>query len=259
LVASVSQQGGIRLKKSLIIMDQVSFSFEHQRVLRDVNLVLEQGVSYALIGKSGSGKTTILNLIAGFIKPDTGTVSIHGIKVQKPRKETAFLFQELGLYPWQTVEEAVSMPLQLSGQKQEITAKVLLLLQKLGLEKHRNKYPQELSGGEQQRVALARTLICEPDIILMDEPTSALDATTKEELQEVIRGEQQKQQATLLFVTHDVEEAVILGQYILILKEDGTIAQLENPYYFMEHTREQLGFYEECIKLRKMIKVEKEQ
>ena len=246
------------MKKDFIILDQVSFSFERQQVLKDVNLVLEQGVSYALIGKSGSGKTTILNLIAGFLKPDKGMVSIHGAKVQKPRKETAFLFQELGLFPWQTVEEAVSMPLQLRGQKQGIDNSVQTLLQKLGIEKHRNKYPQELSGGEQQRVALARTLICEPDIILMDEPTSALDATTKEDLQGLIREEQQKRQATLLFVTHDVEEAVMLGQYILILKEDGTISQRENPYYFMEHAREQLGFYEECIKLRQLIKVEKE-
>lgn len=246
------------MKKDFIIMDQVSFSFEQQQVLKDVNLVLEQGGSYALIGKSGSGKTTILNLIAGFLKPDKGRVSIHGTKVRKPRKETAFLFQELGLFPWQTVEEAISMPLQLRRLKQGKDPGVEILLQKLGLEKHRDKYPQELSGGEQQRVALARTLICEPDIILMDEPTSALDATTKEDLQGLIREEQQKRQATLLFVTHDVEEAVMLGQYILILKEDGTISQMENPYYFMEHPREQLGFYEECIKLRQLIKVEKE-
>ncbi|MDF2513546.1 MAG: ssuB [Herbinix sp.] len=244
------------MKKDFINLDQVSLSFERQQVLQDVNLTLEQGVSYALIGKSGSGKTTILNLIAGFLKPDKGTVSINGVKVLKPRKETAFLFQELGLFPWQTVEEAVAMPLQLSGRKQEIDSGVETLLRKLGLEKHRNKYPQELSGGEQQRVALARTLISEPDIILMDEPTSALDATTKEELQSLIREEQQKRQATLLFVTHDVEEAVILGQNILILKENGTISQLENPYYFTEQAREQLGFYEECIKLRQLIKVE---
>ncbi len=246
------------MKKNFIVMDQVSLDFDRQQVLKEVSLTLEQGVSYALIGKSGSGKTTILNLIAGFLKPDGGTVSINGVKVQKPRRETAFLFQELGLLPWQTVAEAVAMPLKLRGQKQGIDTAVAELLQKLGLEKHGNKYPQELSGGEQQRVALARTLISEPDIILMDEPTSALDATTKEELQGLIRWEQQKRRATLLFVTHDVEEAVILGQYILILKEDGMIVQLENPYYFTENAREQLGFYGECIKLRGMIKMEKD-
>lgn len=246
------------MKKDFIIIDQVTVSYEGQQVLQDVNLILEQGASYALIGKSGSGKTTILNLIAGFLQPDKGEVFIHGTKVQKPRKETAFLFQELGLFPWQTVEEAISMPLRLRGRKQGIKSEVERLLQSLGLKKHRYKYPQELSGGEQQRVALARTLISEPDIILMDEPTSALDASTKEDLQGLIRGEHKKQQATLLFVTHDVEEAVMLGQYILILKEDGSIVQLDNPYYFMENARDQLGFYEECIKLRQLIKMEKE-
>ncbi len=246
------------MKQDFIILDQVFVSFEHQQVLKEVSLELKQGASYALIGKSGSGKTTILNLIAGFLQPDQGTVSIRGEKVHKPRKETAFLFQELGLFPWQTVEEAVAMPLQLRGRKQESAEAVEKLLQKLGLEKQRHKYPQELSGGEQQRTALARTLISEPDIILMDEPTSALDAVTKEALQELIRSEQQKRQATLLFVTHDVEEAVMLGQYILILNEEGSISQQENPYYFTENAREQLGFYEECIKLRKLIKAEKE-
>jgi ABC-type nitrate/sulfonate/bicarbonate transport system ATPase subunit len=246
------------LKKDFIILDGVSLAFEQQQVLKDVHLLLEQGVSYALIGKSGSGKTTILNLIAGFLKPDRGNVSINGLKVQKPRRETSFLFQELGLFPWQTVEEAVSMPLKLRGRKKEMDVLVGKLIQQMGLEKHRNKYPQELSGGEQQRVALARTLIGEPDIILMDEPTSALDATIKEELQGLIRREQKRRQATLLFVTHDVEEAMMLGQYILILKENGTIQHIVNPYYFTEGAREQLGFYEECIKLRRLIKMVKE-
>lgn len=249
---------GERLKKDFILMDQVSFSFGRQQVLKKVNLSLEQGVSYALIGKSGSGKTTMLNLIAGFFKPDGGTVSINGTRVSGPRKETAFLFQELGLFPWQTVEEAVAMPLKLRGGKQGVKEAVYCLLEKMGLEKHGNKYPQELSGGEQQRVALARTLIGGPDIILMDEPTSALDAVTKEELQRVIREEQQRRGTTLFFVTHDVEEAMRLGQYVLILKEDGKVEQRENLCYFTKDAREQLGFYEECIELRKLLKMEKE-
>lgn len=244
------------MKKDLIILDHVFLAFGQQQVLKDVNLILKQGVSYALIGKSGSGKTTILNLIAGFIKPDQGRVSINGVKVKKTRRETAYLFQELGLLPWQSVANAVSMPLKLRGQKVGVKEAVDTLLHKMGLEKHKNKYPKELSGGEQQRVALARTLIGEPDIILMDEPSSALDAITKEELQGLIKKEQGKRQATLLFVTHDVEEALMLGQYILILDEDGSLTLMENSYYDVENAREQLGFYEQCIKLRKLIKME---
>jgi ABC-type nitrate/sulfonate/bicarbonate transport system ATPase subunit len=239
-----------------VILDHVSFSFGAQRVLRDVNLVLNRDSSYALIGKSGSGKSTLLNLIAGFIQPDSGTVSINGAAVREPRRETAFLFQELGLFPWQTVAEAVSMPLKLRGRKDGVDSAVHDLLRDMRLEKHKDKYPQELSGGERQRAALARTMIGDPELLLMDEPTSALDAMTKEELQEIILRERQKRRAALLFVTHDIEEAILLGRHILLMNGDGTLSKLDNPYYSIRNAREQLGFYDECIKLRKLLKME---
>lgn len=242
--------------KDFIVMDQVSFSYGTREVLRGVRLSLEAGSSYALIGTSGSGKSTLLNLLAGFLKPDRGRVAINGKEVLAPRRETAFLFQDLGLFPWQTVEAAVSMPLKLKGRSDGVQAAAMELLREMGLEEHRDKYPRELSGGERQRVALARTLIGEPDLLLMDEPTSALDAMTKEELQRIIIREQQKRTATLLFVTHDIEEAVMLGKYILLMNEDGTVSQMENPYYSVKNAREQLGFYDECIKLRKLLRME---
>lgn len=244
------------MKKDFIILDHVSYSYGGQEVLKDIHLTLEEGGSYALIGRSGSGKTTLLNLIAGFLKPDHGSITIHGQTHQKPRKETAFLFQELGLFPWQTVKEAVSMPLKLRGSSQEMNSKITELLNQMGLINHLDKYPQELSGGERQRVALARTLIGEPDLLLMDEPTSALDAMTKEELQTRILRERSSGNATLLFVTHDIEEAMILGQKLLVLTEEGTVTILDNPYYGLEHAKEQLGFYEECIKLRRLLKLD---
>lgn len=241
------------MRKDFIVMEHVSFSYGNQKVLEDVNLSLEQGNSYALIGKSGSGKSTLLNLLAGFQKPDMGSVTINGAILRKPRRETAFLFQELGLLPWQTVYDALAMPLRIKDRKENIHAEIMELLEQMRLQAHSDKYPQELSGGERQRVALARTLIGEPDLLLMDEPSSALDAMTKEELQSLILGVQHKSKVTMLFVTHDIEEAVILGQTILLLKEDGSVTQLQNPYYSMENAREQLGFYEECIKLRKLL------
>jgi NitT/TauT family transport system ATP-binding protein len=241
--------------KDFIQIDRVSYSFGQKEVLREVNLSLDRGGSYALIGKSGSGKSTLLNLIAGFLSPDSGTIRMNGAVITEPRRETAFLFQELGLLPWQTVWEAVAMPLRLMGWKKDSKDKVLELLRSMRIENHYEKYPKELSGGERQRVALARTLISEPELLLMDEPTSALDAMTKEELQQMLLREQQLRKSTLLFVTHDIEEAMLLGQYILVLGEDRTITQLKNPYYMAENAREQLGFYEECIKLRKLLKV----
>lgn len=243
--------------KNFIDIDHVSYSFGQQEVLKDVNLSLDKAGSYALIGKSGSGKTTLLNLIAGFKQPDSGTIMMNGTLISGPRRETAFLFQELGLFPWQTVEEAVTMPLKLLGNKQGGKDAVDELLTHMRLLQHRDKYPKELSGGERQRVALARTLISEPELLLMDEPTSALDAMTKEELQGLILSEQQRRKSTLLFVTHDIEEAMLLGQYILLLGDDKTVLKLENPYYMIDNPREQLGFYEECIKLRQLLKIER--
>jgi ABC-type nitrate/sulfonate/bicarbonate transport system, ATPase component len=243
--------------KEFIILNDVAFSYGKQQVLSEVQLVLEAGSSYALIGKSGSGKTTLLNLLAGFLKPDRGAVTVNGSELHGPRRETAFLFQDLGLFPWQTVEEAVAMPLKLQGcDDRLIHGKVAVLLREMGLEDHKDKYPQALSGGERQRTALARTLIGEPDLLLMDEPTSALDAMTKEELQGIVVREQQRRRATLLFVTHDIEEAVILGKNILLMNGDGTVSRLDNLYSFADNAREQLGFYEECIKLRKLLKME---
>ena len=187
--------------------------------------------------------------------PDRGRVSINGSLMRRPRQETACLFQDLGLFPWQTVENAIAMPLRLRGVKSGINEVVMGMLQDVGLEDHKDKYPRELSGGERQRVALARTLIGEPDLLLMDEPTSALDAMTKEELQGLILREQQKRKATLLFVTHDIEEAVMLGQNILIMNGDGSVSQIQNTFYSIINAKEQLGFYDECIKLRKQLRM----
>ena len=237
-----------------IKLDGVCFAYGKQTVLSDISLTLKRGCTYALIGKSGVGKSTLLNLIAGFSRPDRGTVTIDGAPLQGPRKQTAFLFQELGLFPWQTVKDAVAMPLKIAGRTNGDSA-VLSLLEELHLTHHQNKYPHELSGGERQRVALARTLIKTPDLLLMDEPTSALDAMTKEALQALIRRQQQKRGATLLFVTHDIEEAVMLGQTILLLNEDGTVTLLDNNGYAIQNPREQLGFYDECIRLRKLLKM----
>lgn len=244
------------LEQNHIQLDHISFSFGETVVIRDISIVLQHGCAYALIGKSGIGKSTLLNLIAGFLKPDTGRVLIDGKQVTKPREQTAFLFQELGLFPWQTVFQAVAMPLKIRGNTSDITSRVRSLLTELHLDQHKGKYPHQLSGGERQRVALARTLIGNPDLLLMDEPTSALDAMTKEELQSLILRQTQARNTTLLFVTHDIEEAVLLCQTILILGEDGTLSRLENPCFGIQNPRESLAFYYETIQIRTLLRVE---
>ena len=243
--------------KDFITLEEISFSYGKQTVIKNASLSLNKGSSYALIGKSGTGKSTLLNLIAGFIKPDSGRIQINGELIHGTRRDTAFLFQELGLFPWQTVKEGIQMPLKLRGIKDKDYHKVTSLLKDMGLESHVNKYPSELSGGEKQRVALARTLIGEPDLLLMDEPTSALDAMTKEELHFLIHRELMKRKVTLLFVTHDIEEAMTLAQTILIMKGDKSITSVNNPYYLVEHAKDNIGFYNECIKIRKLLNLEK--
>lgn len=244
------------LEQNHIQLDHVSFSFGETVVIRDISIALQRGGAYALIGKSGIGKSTLLNLIAGFLKPDSGQVTIEGKQVTGPREQTAFLFQELGLFPWQTVFQAVAMPLKIHGNTSDIPARVLSLLAELHLDQHKDKYPHQLSGGERQRVALARTLVGNPDLLLMDEPTSALDAMTKEELQLLILRQTQARNTTLLFVTHDIEEAVLLGQTILVLNEDGTLSYLENPCFGIQNPRESLAFYDETIQIRTLLRVE---
>ncbi|QOX65848.1 ATP-binding cassette domain-containing protein [Anoxybacterium hadale] len=240
-----------------IVFDRVSFAYGTQVVLKEVSLTLKQGNSYALIGKSGTGKSTLLNLLAGFLKPASGMITVDGAEIRGPRKDTGFLFQDLGLFPWQTVYEAVSMPLKVGQKDQDHHSLVMELISEMKLERHIKKYPHELSGGEKQRTALARTLITSPDLLLMDEPTSALDAMTKEELQTLILREQKKRKTTLVFVTHDIEEAILLGQTILIMNENGTVTQIKNQFVSNdgsnEGAKEQLDFYDACIKLRKRL------
>jgi ABC-type nitrate/sulfonate/bicarbonate transport system ATPase subunit len=231
-----------------------------QTVFRRLGLELKKGVSYALIGKSGIGKSTLLNVIAGFIQPAEGRVTVDGAEVLRPRRGTAFLMQELGLFPWQTVFEAVHMPLQLSGGRDSGTAqrnKVMQLLREMELDTLCDKYPHELSGGQRQRAALARTLVSDPDFLLMDEPTSSLDSVTKHAMQDLMLAQLQRRQTTMLMVTHDIEEAVMMGEHILLIRDLEKIESRSNPFYGCADPRGQLGFYETCISIRQWMNAER--
>ncbi|SHO52719.1 NitT/TauT family transport system ATP-binding protein [Anaerocolumna xylanovorans DSM 12503] len=233
----------------------VSFDYGGKPVIKNVNLELKKGSSYSLIGQSGTGKSTLLNLAAGFLRPKEGSIEILSKPLKGTRKETAIMFQELALFPWQTVYQAALMPLKMSNGKDKngMEERVIKLLEELGLTELKDKYPHQLSGGERQRTALARGLIGEPDLLLMDEPTSSLDTVTKESIQELIRKQQQKLQATLLFVTHDIEEALLLGEKILLLNGEGSVLTIDNPCYLRKQQRKDLAFYEQCIYLKELL------
>lgn len=240
---------------SFVEMKHVSFSYDNKTILNQINLTLEKSHSYALIGKSGVGKSTLLHILAGLLKTTEGEVVMKGKRIQNPRKDIGFMFQDLGLFPWLTVFDAISMPLKLDKRQtnQAIKESVIMLIKEVGLNGLENKYPAELSGGQRQRVALARTLINEPDLLLMDEPTSTLDEMTKEQIQQLISEQVKQRQTTLLFVTHNIEEAVFLGQYILLLQENGEIETLANPLHGVDRAKDNLSFYQACIEIRKRL------
>ena len=201
-------------------------------VIKDLSLLIEnkpnQGEFIVLLGQSGCGKSTLLNYIAGLQKPTSGEVLING-KPITTHDHFPMVFQQYSSLPWLTVKENVMLPLKLRGEKgKEANDKVMAMLEVVGLQNEANKYAQStlLSGGQLQRVAIARSLIKDPSIILMDEPFGALDIHTRLKMQMMLADVWEKFQSTVIFVTHDVAEAVFLGDDIYIMSANpGKITQ----------------------------------
>ena len=226
-------------------------------VLEQINFELGLGETCAIIGPSGCGKSTLLKVLAGIITHYQGTVEINGQPVMPHKQTIGFIPQNYGLLPWKNVYENILLGIKIKDQTPDDVAQSLsLLIQQLGLTGLEKRYPGELSGGQQQRVALARSFLLNPDLLLMDEPFSALDAMTREEIQDVYLASWKKHSISTILVTHHVEEAVYLGQKILILTGcPGVVSQvIDNPLFGVEGVRGQQEFFSLCLKLRKMIK-----
>lgn len=206
----------------MIAVEQVSKIFRTGRAvteaLRDVSIAIRDGEFIAIAGPSGCGKTTLLQLVAGFEQPDGGTVRVDGTPVAGPGSDRAVVFQQASLYPWLNVRDNITFGLKLKGERPEaVEAKLQTYLEIMGLGGFANHAPYQLSGGMQQRVAIARALITEPQILLMDEPFGALDAHTRNEMQSFLLGLWQRLKTTVLFITHDVEEAVLLADRVVVM------------------------------------------
>ena len=172
----------------------------------------------SVIGPSGCGKTTLLRIVASLANPDSGHVLIDGKTVTKPGPERAMVFQAFGLFPWKNILDNVKFPLVTNKVSDtEATERARAQLQRVGLERFENSHPHQLSGGMQQRVGLARALATDPDILLMDEPFGAIDAQTREFMQEELMKIWSESKKTVMFVTHDLDEAVQLSDRILVL------------------------------------------
>jgi sulfate/thiosulfate transport system ATP-binding protein len=210
----------------------LSKSFKKTRVLEDVSFDVGVGEALVLLGASGSGKTTILRIIAGLEQPDSGRVVLHGKDVTDlPARErgVGVIFQSYALFPRMTVEKNIGYGLRIRGaRRREVREKVGRLLELVHLEEHRQKYPSQLSGGQQQRVAIARTLAYEPQVLLFDEPFGALDAQTRVRLRREIRALLRDVNVPAVFITHDQEEALELGDRIAVL-HSGHLEQVGTP------------------------------
>ena len=207
---------------SYIDIQEVSRNYSQKgqtfHALQHVNLQIERGEFICLLGPSGCGKSTLLNILAGFDKASAGSITIHGAPVTKPSIKHVTIFQNYGLLPWRTVEKNVELGLESlsvpAEKRQEIANRYLDLV---GLKDFAQNHPAELSGGMQQRVAIARALAVDPEIIFMDEPFAALDALTRMKLQDEISAINRRQHKTIIFVTHDIDEAVVLADRIVIM------------------------------------------
>jgi NitT/TauT family transport system ATP-binding protein len=195
-------------------------------VLEGINLHIDDGEFVCLLGPSGCGKTTLLRLIAGLDQPSSGEIIANGDKVDKPSGDRAVIFQQYSLFPWLTVLQNVTFGLEMTkkGSKEENIAAAERYLTSVGLIDFKDSYPHELSGGMKQRVAIIRSLLNHSPILLMDEPFSALDMQNRHKLQEQLIGVWKRFENTIVFVTHDVDEAVYLADKIVIMgKNPGRI------------------------------------
>jgi NitT/TauT family transport system ATP-binding protein len=202
-------------------MRGVSYSFPaYPRVVDQVDWQIARGEVHSLVGRSGCGKTTLLKLAAGLLLPDAGTVTVDGQALRKPGPQLGFVFQAPTLLEWTSVLDNVLLPVTLQRRPQPADhARAEELLALMGLSGLGRRFPTELSGGQQSRVAIARALLLAPALLLLDEPFAALDAITREELQDDLLRISRLAQTTVLFVTHDISEAVYLADRVAVMAE----------------------------------------
>lgn len=206
----------------MLSFHNVTLQYEMKVVLKEVNLHIKEGEFVTLVGPSGGGKSSLLNLAAGTLKPTSGSVSFGGNQITGIDPERGMMFQDSCLFPWLSAWENVAFGLKMKGiKKKERYEQSLHYLDQVELKEYADYRSYELSGGMKQRVALARTLIQEPRLILMDEPLGALDAITKRKMQDLFKRIWRSTRKTFFLVTHDVEEAISLGTRLLVLSAAG--------------------------------------
>lgn len=215
---------------ALVQLEKVSFHYgKDSAVLKDIDFLIKKNSFVTLLGPSGCGKSTLLNLIAGFHPTYEGIIEFEGKQVKKPSKDQGFVFQDLALFPWLSVYKNVEFGLKMQKiPKQHREGKVKKMIEMVGLSDYHSFPISSLSGGMKQRVALARTLVTEPNLLLLDEPFSALDAQTRDVLQDELLQLHTKLSTTTLLVTHSIDEAIYLSDTVILLSKNGTVKEILN-------------------------------
>ena len=224
--------------------------------LEDVRLQMESGESVAILGPSGCGKTTLLLVTAGLLAPTAGEVLVGGAPVEGPRRATSLILQNSGLFPWKRVHDNAGLGLVLRGMsRRDARSKALVALDEVGIAEFARAYPKELSEGMRQRLALARAITLEADLLLMDEPLASLDAITREVMQEYLLELWLRRRHTQLLVTHSIEEAAFLGRRVCVMSpRPGRVSSVfENPGMGAPGYRQSIEFHEICTALREAL------
>jgi NitT/TauT family transport system ATP-binding protein len=230
----------------LIRFEEVSVRYGDEVVLDRFDLDFPALSATAVIGTSGCGKSTLLKAAAGLVRPQAGRVTVEG--------STGLILQSLGLFPWKTVEKNVALALEPLGiSRDEVEARTRQALDDLGLSPVARKYPGQLSGGQAQRTAIARTLVRRPDVLLMDEPSASLDALTREDFQDLVRNLHATHPTTLVVVTHGIEEAVVLGRTLVVMRRGLSPLVIDNPLYDRPDLRSEADFGAVCASLRRAL------
>lgn len=203
---------------AMIQFSNVSKRYGELSVLNDINLVVNEGEFVAIVGASGCGKSTMLNMVAGFDQPSVGHIKVDGVESVGVNPHCGMVFQQYALFPWLSVEDNIAFGLKMKGQgKSERRARAKQFIDVVGLRGFEKSYPQALSGGMRQRVAIARILANDPSVMLFDEPFAALDAMTRQVLQEELVRIYERQRKTILFITHSIDEALMLSSRIIVM------------------------------------------
>lgn len=244
----------------MLVLKNLSLNFGELNAIKDIDLTINTGEICSVLGPSGSGKTSMLNILAGNIKHYTGEVTLNGHSIDHRKERIGLVSQDYGLLAWRNAYKNIILPLKIKGlDVEKYTDKIEQVMRKLEISEFKKRYPISLSGGQRQRLAIAAAFVFEPDLLLMDEPFSALDQITKEEAQELFFDIWNEHKPTTIFVTHSIEEAVFMGQKIVIFsKAPGSIIRtISNPTFGKENVRVDSEYLEICKEIREIIKNEK--